>query len=142
MAAGLSGTYMAWLSDTTGSPSTRFTQSSVPYVLVDGTMVATDWAQLTTGPLLHAIDMSELGGAPGHDNSGNACALPAGATIVWTSTKHDGTAVPGTDCSGWTSAVLNAPSQWGRDDATTNDWATWCSSGSCSWSAPLYCFEQ
>jgi hypothetical protein len=31
-AAGLSGTYRAWLSDDTGSPATRFTPSTVPYV--------------------------------------------------------------------------------------------------------------
>jgi hypothetical protein len=141
-AAALPGTFKAWLSDPTGSPSTRFTHSTTPYVLVDGTVIANDWAQLTSGAILHAIDKSELNGTPGHDTSMGACNIPASATIIWTSTKKDGTDVPGTDCSGWTSAVMNAPSEWGRDDATDYGWSQWCSSGSCAWSAPLMCFEQ
>jgi cysteine-rich repeat protein len=39
-AAGLPGNYMAWLSTGASSPSTRFTQSPNPYVLVNGTKVA------------------------------------------------------------------------------------------------------
>ena len=31
-----SGTYLAWLSDGTDSPDTRFTKSSHPYILPDG----------------------------------------------------------------------------------------------------------
>jgi hypothetical protein len=44
MAAGLPGTYRAWISDITGSPSTRFTKSTIPYVRRDGV-----WSP-TTGP--------------------------------------------------------------------------------------------
>src|SRR5690606_24314284 len=36
----LPGTYMAWLSDNVSSPSTRFSQQSIPYRLVDGTQIA------------------------------------------------------------------------------------------------------
>ena len=35
-----SGTYLAWLSDGTDSPDTRFTKSSHPYMLPDGTKLA------------------------------------------------------------------------------------------------------
>ena len=62
-AAALPGTYMAWLSDDSGSPSSRFAQSSEAYVLVDGTVVAHDWADLTDGDLQHPINVSELNGA-------------------------------------------------------------------------------
>lgn len=41
-AANLPGTYKAWLSTSNGSPSTRFVQSSVPYKLVDDTVIAED----------------------------------------------------------------------------------------------------
>ena len=51
LTAGLSGTYKAWLSDTTGSPATRFAQASVPYRLVDGTTIANDWNDLTDGTI-------------------------------------------------------------------------------------------
>src|SRR5262245_34663924 len=40
----LGGTWKAWLSTSDGSPSTRFTQSSVPYRLLDGTIVAKSWS--------------------------------------------------------------------------------------------------
>ena len=46
-AAGFPGTYMAWLSDSSASPSTLFTQATVPYRRVDGTQVADDWTELT-----------------------------------------------------------------------------------------------
>jgi tetrahydromethanopterin S-methyltransferase subunit B len=58
--AGPKGTFKAWLSADGASPSTRFTRSSVPYVLPDGTtVVANDWADLTSGSLQHAINMTE-----------------------------------------------------------------------------------
>ncbi len=138
--ANLPGTYKAWLSDGSGSPSTRFTHSTVPYKLVDGTVVANDWTSLVSGTLQHAIDKSESNGAPGKDNSG--LSLPTGVTLVWTSTKFDGTAVSGTDCLSWTSSASNQPSEWGRDDATNAYWSQWASSGSCGWVAPLMCFQQ
>ena len=51
---------MAWLSDSTASPSTRFTRSSVPYVLPDGTtVVANNWADLTHGTLQFPINLAE-----------------------------------------------------------------------------------
>ena len=37
-----SGTYLAWLSDGTNSPDTRFAKSSDPYVLPDGTATTID----------------------------------------------------------------------------------------------------
>ena len=62
-AAGLPGTFRAWLSDSTGSPSTRFTQSTLRYVRVDGVKVADDWADLTDATkLLYApINVTENG---------------------------------------------------------------------------------
>ena len=60
--ASLPGIYMAWLADQTGSPSTRFVQSTVPYVLTDGATVANSYnALVTDGTLLHAIDRDESG---------------------------------------------------------------------------------
>ena len=65
-AAGLSGTYKAWLSTTaTGdNPASSFTQSTIPYVLRDNTQVAANWTALVSGTLDHAIDEDEHG----HDN--------------------------------------------------------------------------
>ena len=55
-AAGLSGTFRAWLSNATDSPSTRFTQSTVPYKLVDGTQIADNWTDLTDGAIDNPIN--------------------------------------------------------------------------------------
>jgi hypothetical protein len=74
------GTYLAWLSDSTGSPSVNFSRSTAPYVLPDGTPVAFGYADLTDGKLLHQIDMDETGA--GVD----------GFQFVWAGTFDDGTA--------------------------------------------------
>src|SRR5262245_61095552 len=60
-AADLPGTYRAWLSDGNASPSTRFSRSTAPYTLVDGTLIAGNWNELTGGALQHAIDLAETG---------------------------------------------------------------------------------
>ncbi len=64
-AAGLPGIYKAWIGAQTASPhevvANRFFRSSGPYLLVDGTIVATDWDDLTDGSLLAPINISETG---------------------------------------------------------------------------------
>ena len=60
-AAGLSGTFKAWISDSTTSPATSFAQSSAPYKQVDGTVIANDWADLVDGVLAIGIKVDENG---------------------------------------------------------------------------------
>jgi hypothetical protein len=61
-AGGLPGTYLAWLSDSTGtSPNSRFVQHAGPYVRTDGVLIATSYADLTDGSLVNPIDADELG---------------------------------------------------------------------------------
>ena len=62
-AAGLPGTYRAWLSDNTQSPSTRFATSTGAYALVNGVTIAASWTDLTDGTLASPITVTELGGA-------------------------------------------------------------------------------
>src|SRR4051794_402552 len=45
-AAGLPGSYKAWLADTTGAPISRFVHSTGPYRLVNGTTIAANWTDL------------------------------------------------------------------------------------------------
>lgn len=136
-AANLGGTYRAWLSDTTGSPSTRFTQSTVPYVLVDGTKIADNWADLTDGNLAATISKTETGGAAPQGSVG----CPPGNPTVWSATTASGTlASAGLTCSNWSST--NGGSYWGRTTATDSSFTAWCSGGICSWTAPIYCFQQ
>jgi len=142
--AGLPGTFKAWISagDLTAftDPATTFTQSTTPYVRVDGVVVAADWADLTDGTLDAPINIDELGVAHIDDS-------PA----AWTATNTDGTAVvydagrlgiliP--DCSDWTDSngnagigvAVNTDSYWTRHEPVGD--------AVCSVNQRLYCFEQ
>lgn len=80
--AGLPGKYRAWLSDSTGSPVSRFTHSTTPYMLVDGTIIAENWADLVDGQLNDAIYLQE-DGSP-------SPAISSLLGQVWTSTDEAG----------------------------------------------------
>ncbi len=127
-AAGLPGTYQAWLSDAGSNPAAAFTQSSFPYVLVDGTKIADDWAALIVLPLDAPINIDE--------NGPPAVALSG----VWTGTNSNGTA-NGTDCLGWISNAGGNNGRTGRTDSTIVNW-TDSNSLACNNSRRLYCFEQ
>jgi hypothetical protein len=140
-AAKLPGTYKAWLSDDTSSAAARLTHSTVPYVLSDGaTVVASDWNQLTSGTLNHAIDLTERGNAP---PTTSYCA--PGASTVWTDTATTGAEYAvGNNCSNWTGGSSQA---WLGGATFTNwEWTAYCSgSAFCSNAAivaSLYCVEQ
>lgn len=137
---GRDGRFKAWLSDATTSPSDAFTRSSVPYVLVDGTKIADDWADLTDGLLDHAIDRDEAG----VKTLGSA----------FTNTHPDGTVVEvGADhpCNGWTSrldasgaitgSLVSVLENWTRDIRYDCD-GTPSSAPPGDKVARLYCFEQ
>lgn len=94
-AANLGGTWKAWLSSNTVSAASRLSRSNNPYKLLDGTIIANNWAQLisTDKTILAPIRISEL------------------RTIVngyvWTNTNDIGgirNIIPENTCFGWTSA--------------------------------------
>lgn len=126
-AAGLSGIYKAWLSDSQDSPKTRMTQSTVPYKLIDGTVIADSWTHLTTGPLSGAIKIAEDGTVL--TNQG-----------VWTGTLADGTAHANT-CGDWNDTNLTGV--FGASTYTVHEhWTAFLSTGPCTDKKHLYCFEQ
>jgi cysteine-rich repeat protein len=135
-AAGLKGTFKAWLSDQTASPSTRFLKSAVPYVLPGGQQVAKSWADLADGILVHAIDQTEQKAAP------PAAATCSGKPTVWTNTREDGTSWSGNICGNFTNT--SADGRLGSTMAVNFSWTRHCSggAGTCAWKAPIYCFEQ
>lgn len=138
-AANLPGTYMAWVStdEVNGTPATRFTQATVPYVKVDGVKVADNWTDLTDGALDSPINVTETGGAAPQGNVG----CPPGNPTVWTATNQNGTlSNQASTCGNWTST--NGGSLWGRTTAVDGSWTNWCSGGLCSWTAAIYCVQQ
>ena len=97
-AASLPGVYRSWLSSgfVGVSPAFRFISASVPYVRVDGVVVANDWDDVVDGSLLAPINVDETGGV-------------TTATKVWTLTAADGEpSAFGAFCSRWRSAAGSA----------------------------------
>jgi len=125
------GTYKAWLSDQTGSPSSRFTKSLGPYNKVDGLPIASSYANLVGGAdLLSKPNVDEAGAVVPHN-------------AVWTGTQPDGSSA-GADCSSWTGALSGA---FGVPDNLDLRWTddpdispTLCEIPNLQ--AGIYCFEQ
>lgn len=137
----LAGRFRVWLSDATGSPSTRFEAAgtSRPFELVDGTRIADSWQDLITcdeGPfgdacLDHVIDQ---------DESGDPVSV-----LIWSNTKVDGTVnVPSQSCQNWTSsAPTGGDGGIGSPTVLVGPGWTELGSASCNNQNPrLVCFEQ
>ena len=131
-AAGLSGIYLAWIADTTvgSDPDTRFTQSTVEYQLVTGTVVANNWTDLTDGSIDNLIDRDENG-------------TQVTNRQTWTNVSSDGTrygSSAGNSCSDWTSSGPTT-GRYGTNLSTTGTW-TDGANNTCVSSYSLYCFQQ
>lgn len=128
--AGLPGTYLAWISDGTDTPDSRFNENPGIYKLTDETTIATDWADLIDGTLSTAIDL---------DESGNAA--PSSA---WTDVEDDGTdnTTNATDrCQNWTSNTSGNDGRRGSTSSTTSTWTSTATS-SCDNTYALYCVQK
>jgi hypothetical protein len=128
--AGLGGSYKAWLSNSTTSAASRLTHSTGPYVLVDGTLIANNWADLTDGSIQNQLDRDENNHRFHPD--------------VWTNTDFDGSIYNVTDhCADWSSSSsLNRG--WVGDAVFTDSWWTLYDFDSygCNEYRNLYCFLQ
>lgn len=154
-AAGLAGTFQAWLCDGTNSPATRSMRADVPYVRTDGAVIARNWTDLTDGSILHPINVTELGKS----------VYFTAPYLPWTYVRADGTCddqkylSPGTgpcpifqwckmDCAdpstagGWTSGSRMAQGAKGDINRTDYGWTDGVS-GLCSDPFErIYCIEQ
>ena len=128
--AQLGGTWKAWVSDGTTSPSTRFTQASVGYRLLDGTLLAANWTGLVGGALLHGIDLTE-----------QRTTIPD--SQVWTGTLSTGVAIGTNVCNGFTSSA-NGATQAVVGDTTRTDigWSNATSQSCDANTLRIYCVEQ
>ena len=124
-AANLSGTFMAWFSDSTTSPSLRFTQSTGPYRLLNGFVVATNYTNLSSGTIAIPIDINEF-------------SQSVGTMTVWTGTNADGTG-NATNCSDWTSTTGNGI--FGSTSLTISGWSL-TGFDNCMFEKPVYCVQQ
>jgi hypothetical protein len=137
-AAGLAGTYKAWLSDSHRSAASRLTHATGRYSLIDGTVVADSWTDLVATNLQHAIDLDELG----HTYTmKTTCFVVGGVAPVWTGTLPDGTIYPfDLNCGDWTD--LHHDGQVGNILSGDSHWTDSLCGAGCPEHASLYCLEQ
>ena len=128
-AAGISGTYKAWLSDSTSDPDGSFSRSVDPYILVGGTTVANNWDDLTDGDSLSAKINITIGGVQ-----------VTGGT-VWTNTTISGVSEGANHCGDWLTT-----SNSGRIGTFTTryspQWTAYSFEACSSATGRLYCFAQ
>lgn len=142
-AAKLGGTWKAWLSDDKIDAKSRLIHYSNAYKLINGTVLANNWNDLTDGTLQNFINITELGTPFSRE--------------VWTGTKPDGNRSPvpvgesllsGDNCSNWTSNSSSGTFASTGLSYTKN--AGWTDIGGgqagterpCDIRLALYCFEQ
>jgi len=144
--AHLTGTFRAWLSDSTGTPLTRMVRGTGDYTLVDGTIVAHGWDDLVDGQLLNRIVIDETGELhQGVEAPSLMLGVPA-----WTGTDFNGMRYsptvgdPDESCGNWSAFKNGDKDTYGlvgkmnlSDKAWTISYGQWCTS-----SAALYCIEQ
>ncbi|MFT4039525.1 MAG: hypothetical protein QM692_15160 [Thermomicrobiales bacterium] len=139
--AGLSGTYMAWLSDTASSPGTRFPLAGSatvgPYALVGApyTTVADNWTDLITCDddfpndcLQHAIDRAENGQTQPN-------------RLVWTGVSANSGNPSNTCCTDWSADDSLTTGMIGQSWRTANTWV-FATGDPCNITYALYCFQQ
>jgi hypothetical protein len=134
-AAGLSGKWLAWVSDSTTSPGARFTKATVGYRLLNGTLLAASYSALTSGSnLSSAIDLDETGVSHASDSTANA--------DTWTGTGHTG-ALDLASCSDFKSSSSSAVGEVGDcNNAGGGHWSQATKTEACGNQHHLYCFEQ
>lgn len=123
-AAGIPGTYRAWISVAGSNAADRIT-SSGPWYLVGGELVASTKAALVGGTLKHGID---------HDEK-NVHA-PAAEDRVWTGTAPDGT-FDGPECGVWSGG---GQARVGEAEFSDGRWSS-STVESCGQVNRVYCFE-
>lgn len=152
-AVGLGGTWKAWLSSQTVSAASRLTHSSDSYQLLDGTVIAGSWSDLTDGTILHQIDLTETNTIVTRDPSNDT-------SHTWTGTAFDGTIYndvhgPYDLCKNWTSNYYSSTegymtvigttqgSDLGGSNLINGKWTIWATGFRCGDNfARLFCFEQ
>ncbi|MBW2191987.1 MAG: hypothetical protein JRG93_20865, partial [Deltaproteobacteria bacterium] len=124
--AGLGGDFKAWLSTRSLSASDRLAHADGPYVLVDGTLVASDWDDLVDGFIAAPINLDASGAV--------------GTGDTWTGTLATGASYPDDDCAAFTSSS-GGIALCGSTASTSAAW-TENVTPDCSTELRLYCIEQ
>ena len=141
-AAGLKGSFKAWLSDSRQSAAQRLTHSSVAYVDTRGHVIASDWTDLTDGTLSRAITLDEKG--YDWDAQAGHCGIIKWLARVWTATTASGSA-EGPFCADWTDSgetTLAATGLYCYASAEWTDPGVVTTQSGCGATLSLDCLQQ
>jgi hypothetical protein len=128
-AAGLPGTYVAWLSTTTTAAKNRLAARS-GWFRPDGQPFLFKMDDLSTGRVLYPPALDELGQP-----------LPAGAAVV-TETTATGAAVAGSHCMDYLSPSVQGLLVTGEPTGGTGRWTAGGVGAACNQPAHYYCFGK
>jgi hypothetical protein len=138
--AGLPGDYLAWNSTNSDYPNLDFVKEGV-YVRTDGQIVATSYADLVDGNILHPIDLDESQlpalNVPFMAN----CEAVTGP--VWSNTTSIGDFAGGLACGSWFNGTNLSSGRIGSVFATDGRWTNIddCYVPCGAW-LPIYCVQQ
>jgi hypothetical protein len=144
-AANLSGTFKAWLSDSTTNASDRLTHNTGSYVRTDGAVVAINWLDLIDSNIKEPIICDE--------NKECLTSLDSSLQYVWTGSVANGKNNYIFNCADWTYAIDPPPfdGECGPDRdvcgshgeyLSINSWWSYRFNISCHFHFRLYCIEQ
>jgi hypothetical protein len=140
-AAGLSGTFVAWLSSTTTNASARLQKTGTTargWVNMDGSPFADTVGDIATGVVYYPIVFTE--------NYATTATRVDGRNQVWTGTYVDGTYTAGNvaTCSDWTTSDAGA-GNYGTSGQVSGGPGRWTDAtgaqDNCASQRNLYCFQ-
>ena len=124
--------FKTWVSTSEGSAAQRLEHGRGRYVLMNGLVFAENWDALMAGQILNPLNVDE-----------NSQTRNRG---VFTDTRPDGSAMPGTHCGDWQSDDPNTLVYLGRSAAVDGSWTLYMGEAtnpvSCDLPSALYCFES
>lgn len=143
MAAGLSGTFKAWLSDSSISAKERLGHNPAAYVRTDGATVANNWLDLTDGWLKEPLICDEFRKC---SYASTYCRTDQ-SSIVYTGTSMSGDKTgspvpgPGDFCNDWSSSVTPPNQTVSGTFCSISNWSDNVRDA-CGYEVRLYCIEQ
>ncbi len=126
--------YQAWLSDSTTDARDRLKRGRGRLVLANGLVFARSWSALLAGEVENPLEVTE-----------KSETYHGG---VWTGTRPDGTAVPGSEhCDDWTTKSVLTTGHFGYSDRATTEWTMAAEDDSdqpapCPADFAIYCFQS
>lgn len=121
--------YRAWLSDSSADARDNIVRGRGRLVLANGLVFAESWSALLAGQIENPLEVTEK--------------FETYQNGVWTGTRPDGTAVPGSEhCGDWMSNSFLKTGVYGDSRYTTTWWTEDQMPGGCGAEFAIYCMQS